>query len=321
MDLDPDVVRFRDRQIAQGFAGYLDAGPEAAREVSRAVTRWRQAVLDTTGATGTVDPVRAVESLRIPSGSSTLRARIYRPVGEAVGVVTYFHGGGFVVGDLDTCDWQCRALAARTGVVVVSIDYSLAPEHPFPVAVNEAYDAVRWVCANETGPHGVHLPQAVAGDSAGGNLAATVAVVARDDDDVDLRAQLLIYPMLDPGMSFPSIVENGEGYMLDRATIEWFWRHYLGGMFPSPAAAARPLTARLDGLATAIVVTAGFDPFRDEGEEYARLLAEAGVPTRLMRYPTLVHGFFGWGAHVTAAQHAVDDVSAALREVLTQVPA
>ena len=309
MVVDPQVWAFRDRQSGQGFPGYVDAGVPGARASARAIARWRAGFTD-------FDPVAAVEDREISSTRGAIAIRVYRPTTPSTGVVTYFHGGGFVVGDLDTSEWHCRALCARSGAVVVSVDYALAPEHPFPAAVHQAYAAVRWVAENLTDVDGATLPLAVAGDSAGAGLATTSAILARDEGGPDLAAQLLVYPMLDPTMSCPSIVENGEGYLLDRATIEWFWAHYLGSTPPSTSPLAAPLGARLDGLAPAVVVTAGFDPFRDEGEKYAELLGEAGVPTRLLRYDSLVHGFMSWAPHVDAAQAAVSDLSAALRDLL-----
>jgi acetyl esterase len=307
--LDPEIVQFRDRQQAQGFPSYVSVGPERAREVSAAVTRWRGSL----GNAG--DEVLSVEDVRVP-GASSLRARVYRPVGDPVGQVLYFHGGGFVVGDLDTCEAHCRALAAQADVVVTSLDYSLAPEHPYPVAIDEGLRALRWVCG-EDGPAGSRrTPLALAGDSAGANLATSVLLRVPDDPTIVVAAQLLLYPMLDPSMSFPSIEENAEGYMLDRSTLEWFWRLYLPRDVAAEAAAAAPLASPVDGMPATVVVTAGYDPLRDEGEAYARRLEAAGIPTTTLRYPSLVHGFFGWGAHVAAARSAVTEICAALRDTL-----
>ena len=307
--LDPDVVRFRDREQGQGFPSYVSVGPQRAREVSRAVTRWRGSLANVT------DEIRSVEDVQVP-GASALRARVYRPVGRAVGQVLYFHGGGFVVGDLDTCDAHCRALAARVGAVVTSVDYSLAPESPYPIAVDEGLQALRWVC-DEDGPGGaLRSPLAVVGDSAGANLATSVLAQARPDPVIGVQAQLLLYPMLDPSMSMPSVQENGEGFGLDRTALEWFWRMYLPAGSAATYDVGSPLAVPLEGMPSSIVVTAGYDPLRDEGEAYARRLQAAGVPTTTLRYPSLVHGFFGWGAHVPAAQSAISQICAALRQTL-----
>jgi acetyl esterase len=309
--IDPGVVRFRDRQQEQGFPSYVAVGPQRAREVSRAVTRWRDSVADPAEA----DVVRSVEDVPVPGGSA-LRARVYRPAGDVVGQVLYFHGGGFVVGDLDTCDAHCRALAARVGAVVTSVDYSLAPEHPFPAPVDEGLQALRWL-STEGGPGGgLGTPIGVAGDSAGGNLAASVLMRARSDPTIAVKAQLLLYPMLDPSMSFPSVQQNGEGYGLDREAIEWFWRMYLPAGAAEAYAVGSPMAAPPHGMPPSIVVTAGYDPLADEGDAYARRLGSAGVPTTTLRYPSLVHGFFGWGSHVPAAQSAISEICEVLRDAL-----
>jgi acetyl esterase len=309
--LDPGVVRFTSRQGEQGFPSYVAVGPERAREVSRSVTRWRESVADP----AQTDAVRSVEDVEVP-GDSSLSARVYRPATDAVGHVLYFHGGGFVVGDLDTCDAHCRALAARAGTVVTSVDYSLAPEHPYPVAIDEGLRALRWVSGEDGPAGGSRSPLAVAGDSAGANLAASVAMRVRSDPTIEVRAQLLLYPMLDASMSWPSIQENGEGYGLDREAIDWFWRMYLPAGAADSYAAGSPLAAPAAGMPPSIVVTAGYDPLRDEGEAYARRLEFAGVPTATLRYPSLVHGFFGWGAQVPAAKSAISEICAALRRTL-----
>ena len=285
MPLDPQVRELRDRQAEQGFAAFRSAGVEGARVSSRGVVAWRASLA------ACPDKVATVEDRMIPSVDGMVPVRVYVPVGAPTGVVTYLHGGGFVVGDLDASDPHCRAICARSQAVVVSVDYRLAPEHPFPAPVHDAYAALRWSADAFAVPTG--LPLAVAGDSAGGNLAATTAMLARDVGFPRLAAQLLIYPMLDPTMSAPSIVDNGEGYLLDAPTLAWFWRHYLGDP-PARSFLAAPLTAQLGGLAPALIMTAELDPLRDEGERYGELLAAAGVPTRVHRFDALVHGFFGW---------------------------
>ncbi|HSF26058.1 MAG TPA: alpha/beta hydrolase [Actinomycetes bacterium] len=307
MPLDPQVRELRDRQGQQGFAAYRSAGIDGARASSRAVIAWRASLAPCR------DEVATVEDRTIPSAEGTIPARVYLPAGAPTAVVTYLHGGGFVIGDLDASDPHCRAICTRSQAVVVSVDYRLAPEHPFPAPVHDGYAALRWSAETYAGPAG--LPLVVAGDSAGGNLAATAAMLARDVGYPRLAAQLLIYPMLDPTMSAPSIVANGEGYLLDAPTLEWFWRHYLGDP-PAGALLAAPLTAHLAGLAPALVVTAELDPLRDEGERYAELLAGAGVTTQIQRYDGLVHGFFGWSAFVEAADAAVSQICGQLTDLL-----
>jgi acetyl esterase len=309
--LDPDVVRFRDRQLAQGFPSYVAVGPERAREVSRSVTRWRGSVAARTEP----DPVESVEDVQVP-GTRALRARVYRPTGDVAAQVLYFHGGGFVVGDLDTCDAHCRALAARVGAVVTSVDYSLAPEHPYPEPVDEGLQALRWVCSQGGRDGTSRSPIGIAGDSAGANLAASVLLQVRSDPAIAVKAQLLLYPMLDPSLSFPSVQENGEGYGLDRETLEWFWRMYLPPGAAERYAVGSPLTEPAAGMPASIVVTAGYDPLRDEGEAYAGRLLSAGVPTTTLRYDSLVHGFFGFGSHAPAAQSAISEICTVLRDTL-----
>jgi acetyl esterase len=305
--LDPQVRELRERQGEQGFAAYRSAGVAGARESSREVVAWRASLA------ACRDEVAAVKDRTIPSVDGLIPARVYLPVGAPSAVVTYLHGGGFVVGDLDASDPHCRAICARSQAVVVSVDYRLAPEHPFPAPVHDAYAALRWSADVFALPDA--LPLVVAGDSAGGNLAATAALLARDVGYPRLAAQLLVYPMLDPTMSLPSIVDNGEGYLLDAPTLAWFWRHYLGDP-PARTVLAAPLTAQLSGLAPALVVTAELDPLRDEGERYGELLAAAGVATRIQRYDGLVHGFFGWSAFVEAADAAVTQICATLTDLL-----
>lgn len=304
--LDPQVQDFAQRQRQLGFAAYHVAGAAAARESSRAVTQWRQ------GLARRIDRIASVKSVAIPSVAGALEARIYRPVTAPIGIVTYFHGGGFVVGDLDTCEAHCRALCARSDCVVVNVDYRLAPEARFPAALHDAYAAARW-----TADHLVaDLPHVLAGDSAGGNLAATTAVLARDTGFPRLAGQLLIYPMLDPTMSTQSIRAYGDGYMLDAPTLEWFWSQYLGdpGLLPV-SLLATPLDLQLAGVPPALVVTAELDPLRDEGKQFAQRLAAAGVQTKLWCFPSLLHGFFGWASYIDAAESALSEVCASLKEL------
>lgn len=246
-------------------------------------------------------PVAEVVDVSVPGPGGDVPVRIYRPEGDAPApVLVWYHGGGWVIGDVETSDPTARKLCRRAGVVVVSVDYRLAPEHPFPAAPDDAWAALRWV-ADHIGEHGGDPARlAVGGDSAGGNLAALVAIRARDEGGPALRHQLLVYPATDLTMGQPSIVENGEGYFLTKATMEWFTDHYLGadrqhGDPTSPAVS--PLAVEdLSGLPPAQVLTAEFDPLRDEGAAYAERLAEAGVAVEHVPGPGLIHGFFAMGA-------------------------
>ncbi|MEB8343320.1 alpha/beta hydrolase [Streptomyces endophyticus] len=219
--------------------------------------------------------------------------RVYDPPSgnENAPVVVFFHGGGMVLCSLDSHDGFCRELAATSGASVVSVDYRLAPEAPFPAAPEDAYTALLW--AAKTYPD---RPLVVAGDSAGGNLAAVAALLARERGGPALAAQHLYYPMLDPERSSASYEENAHGYFVTADHLRWYWKQYLTRPEDARDPRATPFAAdRLDGLPPAFVVTAGLDPLRDEGRRYAELLAAAGVPTRYHCYDEAFHGFMSMG--------------------------
>jgi len=243
-----------------------------------------------------------------PGGSLSLR--IYTPRGNGpFPLMVFFHGSGFVVCSLDTHDGLCRNLCAGTGCVVVSVDYRLAPEHPFPAATDDCLAATIWAAANAAALRADPGRVFVAGDSAGGNLAAVTALRIRDEGGPALLGQLLVYPVTDyhhPGT--PSMAENAEGYGLTRQGMVWFWGHYLA----DPADAANPLASPLratdlSDLPPALVVTAEYDPLRDEGEYYAERLRQAGVPTEMKRWSGMNHGFFTVPGVVDKASAAVDE--------------
>jgi acetyl esterase len=238
--------------------------------------------------------------------------RIYRPSGGAIATLMFIHGGGFVIGDLDSYDAQCRILCARAGVTVVSVDYRLAPEHPFPAGVEDALAAFDWVVEHEAGPI------VVGGDSAGGNLSTVTAQARRDSG---IAAQLLIYPAADLANEYPSMEENGKGLFLTRDDMDWFHHHYLG---EDEAARSDPrasplLADDLSGLPPALVYTAQYDPLRDAGDAYAEALAAAGVKVIHRCFEGLVHGFFGLGPLSRAAQAAIDQICDDLRGVLAEL--
>jgi acetyl esterase len=243
--------------------------------------------------------------------------RIYEPLGAErdLPVLVYFHGGGWVVGSLESHDGVCRALAARTPCLVVAVDYRLAPEHRFPVAVDDAWAATAWVAEHARSIGGDPARIAVGGDSAGGNLAAVVALRARDRG-LRLALQLLVYPVCDDDLDTDSYREWAEGYGLTRAAMGWFWDHYLGpeGHVQGPGPEACPLQAPdLSGVAPALVLLAEYDPLLDEGEAYAHRLDEAGVPVARRRYEGVIHGFFRMAALTDRASEAHDEAAAALR--------
>ncbi|WP_241238294.1 alpha/beta hydrolase [Nocardioides pantholopis] len=250
--------------------------------------------------------VEEVTDTTVPGGDGDRPARVYRPGPGALPTVVLFHGGGWVIGDLDTHDLMARTIATICEAVVVSVDYRLAPEHPFPAAVDDALAAARWAAAHLADLGGDER-LGLAGDSAGGNLAAVAAQVLRDEG-VPVAGQLLVYPATDLVGETASRVENAEGYFLDRDTMLWFAAQYVGHLPPDRLADPRlsPLRGDLTGLAPAVVAVAQFDPLRDEGTAYAEALRAAGVPVRLASYDGLIHGFVDMGRFCRAADDAVN---------------
>lgn len=234
----------------------------------------------------------------VPGPTAEMTVRVYRPFGltGTPPAIVYLHGGGWVVGDLDTHDSCCRLLAINSACVVLAVDYRLAPEHPFPAAVEDAMAAYRWVQTNSTDLSIEPGRVGVMGDSAGGNLAAVVAQLTRGIDVPPPVAQCLIYPATDARLRDPSHETFADGFFLTRAGIRWYRSRYL----PDPDSWNSPMASpvleqNLSGLAPALVITAGFDPLRDEGRRYANRLVDAGVRTRYRCYDDMVHGFFGMG--------------------------
>jgi acetyl esterase len=304
IEVDPGVQALLDALAAMDPVSMADIGPEAARGLFKAMAFGGEPV-----------PVAEIGDRTIPGPAGDIPVRIYRPAAGELPVLVWYHGGGWVIGDLDTTDTAARQLAAEGGCVVVSVDYRLAPEHAFPAAADDAWAALRWVVdhADELGVDGTRV--AVGGDSAGGNLAAISALRARDEG-LALRHQLLVYPVTDLTASFGSRVENGEGYFLTKDTMDWFESCYLQGQDPKAAGASPLHVGDLAGVAPAHVLTAGFDPLRDEGEAYAEALTAAGVPTVDDRYPTLVHGFFQMGGISPAAGAAAGRAASLLRRAM-----
>ena len=284
----------------------------------------RQQVLFSVAALGgEKEPIKSVEDRLIPGPDGTIPIRIYTPEGEGLlPVVVYFHGGGWVLCNLDTHDPICRALANLAGCIVVSVDYRLAPEHKYPAAVEDCYAATCWVAENATAIGGDATRLAVGGDSAGGNLTAVVSLIARDEDGPPIIFQLLIYPVTDyylPGTA--SYIENQEGYLLTRRDMIWYFGHYLSNQDEAQDPHVSPLKAPdLSNLPPAMVITAEFDLLRDEGEAYAQRLQEAGVPVIHKRYNGLIHGLFGPenGIEIEQAIQAQMDAASALREAFSR---
>lgn len=264
------------------------------------------------------ESVARVENRDIPGPSGPIPLRLYWPQGIGpFPLLVSFHGGGFVLGNLDTHDALCRTLTNQTRCLTVSVDYRLAPEHPFPAAVEDCYAATEWAAAHAAEIGGDSERMAVGGNSAGGNLAAVVARRARDQGGPPLVYQWLIYPILDRPGTTASYEENAEGYQLTRELMLWLWNHYLPDRSLDRDPRAAPLQAAdLHNLPPALIVTAEYDPLRDEGELYAQRLRQADVPARVVRYDGMIHGFFGYAAAHTGARDALLDAAASLRVAL-----
>jgi len=313
MPLDPLVQQLLDALAASG------APPMWAQSVAQARASYRAVVEARRGQAGPPPEVGAVLDAVLPGPAGDVPVRMYTPVGHRPGGwpgVIFFHGGGWVVGDIDTHDAVCRTLCTLVEAVVVSVDYRLAPEHPFPAAVEDAVASLAWVAAHaaDLGLRADRL--AVAGDSAGANLATVLALLARDAGGPLIAAQALVYPVIDATMSFPSVQENATGYYLEAATMRWFLEQYAPDEATRTDARLSPPVADLAGLPPAVVATAQYDPLRDEGDAYAEKLRAAGVPVLHRRYAGQIHGFFGMGTLVPAAQRAVEEICADLRRLL-----
>ena len=306
MPLDPQAKAVLDQFASMG-------GPQL-HEMS--VAQARELILGMVALGGEPESIARIENRTVPGPAGQIPVRIYTPVGTApFPVLVYFHGGGWVIGNLDTHDGICRSLANRVGCLVVSVDYRLAPEHRFPAAPEDCYAATRWL-AEHAGSLGVDKGRiAVGGDSAGGNLAAVVALMARDRGGPKLAFQLLVYPATDTDFETRSYRENSEGYFLTRADMVWFWNHYAPRDEDRRNPYAAPLrAASLRGLPPALVITAEFDPLRDDGAAYAARLREDGVPVRLSQQDGLIHGFFQMGAVIDRGRASVDEASRAVKD-------
>jgi acetyl esterase len=262
----------------------------------------------------------AMESVRdivIPSQAGGMPARVYSPSPDAPGVVVYYHGGGWVVGSLDGWDPSVRALAAASGCDVVSVDYRLAPEHAFPAAADDAYDALVWVASAESGL-AAGRPIVVAGDSAGGNLATVSALRARDAGGPAIALQVLVYPVVDCDLDRRSYREfDGDDLILNRRDMGWFWDKYAPDREARVNPYASPLRApSLAGLPAAFLITAEHDPLRDEGLAYADRLRTARVPVEHRHYGSQIHAFFSFTGVLDDADKAVSEAGAAIRSAV-----
>jgi acetyl esterase len=257
-----------------------------------------------------------VEDLELAGANGPIPARLYAPASDdgPLPTLVWYHGGGFVIGGIESYDHVCRVMAADSGCAVISVDYRLAPEHPFPAGVEDAYAAFVDVAAraDELGLDGTRI--GVGGDSAGGNLTCVTTLMARDQDGPKPVFQLLVYPGTDFRTDLPSYTENGTGYLLEAESIAWFTEHYFSGGGDESDWRASPLrAASLADLPPAHVITAEFDPIRDYGEQYAWKLMEAGVPVSVHRYPGMIHGFVSLPTVLPAGKQALAECTDALR--------
>jgi acetyl esterase len=312
MALEPQAKAVIEAAARAGRPAYHQLAPKDARQL----------FLETRPLSTPLPPeIGSVRTLMADGPQGQIPLRLYRPAGVPAStplpVYVYFHGGGWVIGDLETHDVICRQLTAESGASVISVDYRRAPEHKFPAAADDAWAATRWIVAHaaELGVDAERL--AVGGDSAGGNLAAVVALMARDAGGPRIALQILIYPVTDLGAESKSYEDFAEGYMLTRESMRWFRAHYLNGKEDAADWRASPLRANsLAGLPPALIITAGFDPLRDEGEAYAARLRAAGVTVDYVCFGGMIHGFAAMGRVLDTALRAVALIGGALRQSL-----
>ena len=304
MALDPQMKALLDQMAAANLQPFHKLTPQEARAARRAPQ-------------GEPEPVAHVEDRTIPGPGGEIPVRIYVPKGNGpFGVLVYFHGGGWVVGNIDMTDQPCRMLTNAGRCVTISVDYRLAPEHKFPAGPEDCYAATKWAADNAAALNCDPARIAVGGTSAGATLAAAVALMARDRGGPRVAYQLLVYPATTSVLETASHRQFAKDnyYILSRADMEWFWGHYLGSEADRSNPYACPAYAQtLRGVAPAFVITAEFDPLRDEGEAYAARLREEGVQVVLRCYDGVTHGFFGMPAQLDKAKAAIAEAGSALR--------
>ncbi len=312
MALDPTIRTLLDMAAASGRPAINSLPPPAARQMMRETRPPVQGPF--------LDSVVS-DDRRIPGPAGEIPVRIYRPRSAAAGsklpLLVYFHGGGWVIGDIETHHTMCQRLCEAGSLVVVSVDYRLAPEHRFPAAVDDCWAATVWAAANATALGAEGSKVAVGGDSAGGNLAAVMALMARDRGGVQVGFQLLLYPAVDALANTGSMAMNADGYLLTREAMVWFYDHYIPDAADRSDWRASPLRARsFAGLPPAMVITAGFDPLLDEGRAYAERLAHDGVTVEHVAFGSLIHGFLGMPGVLPQARRALAMAGQAVREAL-----
>ena len=308
MALDAIVQGLLDQMAANPLPKLWEVPPAEGREMYRAMA---------TALEPAAIAIGKIENITMPGPAGETKLRVYTPVAggaTALPGLVYFHGGGWVIGDLDTHDALCRTLANESGARVIAVDYRLAPEHAFPAATDDAYAAVKWV--EENAAHLGVDPNciAVAGDSAGGNLATVVCLMAKQKGGPRIVYQLLIYPVTQWKAETGSMTSFAEGYFLEKQTMHWFFDQYATGADPNDWRLSPLAAPDVAGLPRAYVVTAGFDPLKDEGKAYADKLNHAGVAAVYMDYPGMVHGFFNMSGVVPTAREAITDAAKAVRQ-------
>ncbi len=309
MPVDAAVQALLDQMNDPSAPKLSELSPEQARAGFAALTALQ----------GEPEAVASTEDRRIPGPGGDIPVRIYRPSNDTgLPVLMYFHGGGWVIMDVDTHDPLCRALANAAGCAVVSVDYRLAPEAKYPAASEDCYAATKWVAENAASLAFDASRLALGGDSAGGHLTAVVAQMARDKGGPAIVYQVLHCPVTNYDYSTPSYADNADGYMLTREGMEWFWDHYLENPSQGAEPYASPLRGDLRGLPPALVQTAEFDPLRDEGAAYAAKLKEAGVETVYHQYDGLIHDCFLFFGVVQGGRANIDEAATHLRKAFVR---
>lgn len=313
MPFDPQFQALYDQRAAQGVRPLYTMTLDEARAADLASIQ---------ADAGTPEPVREVIDESIPGPAGPLPVRIYRPAAEGpLPILVYFFGGGWTLGSIETSDAICRSLANAAGCLTIAVGYRLAPEHTFPAAPDDCFAGLRWAVEHGGRFGGDTTRVAVGGDSAGGNLAAAVTLMAKDAQGPELLAQLLVYPNTDHLADTPSRRENTDPLLFNDKSVQWYWDNYLA----SPEDGGHPLVSPLraqdhSGLPPALVITAEYDPLRDEGEQYAGRLRDSGVLVESTRYPGVAHGFFAMAGSLDAGRRAVGQAAAYLRRTFADAP-
>jgi len=307
--MDPEARAYLDWMQSLGLPPLAEQGPQEARRLNR----MRVPML-----AGEPEPVARIEDLRVPGPQGPIGGRIYAPVREeSLPALLYMHGGGWVVGDIDSHDSVCRALAGRAGCMVLSLDYRMAPEHRFPAAIDDSWAGLVWLHENAAAIGADPDRLAVGGDSSGGNLAAVVARWARERGGPRIAAQVLIYPVTNYDLDTPSYRTMGTGYGLTRESMRWYWEQYLADPGDGASPDASPLRASdLTGLAPALVITCELDPLASEGSAYAAALGAAGGLVEHIHEPNMIHGYLRMAGVISRARKSWDDCARFLRRHL-----